>query len=316
MHMKFYEMILNRPLLSISDEFVIAFRDFGDKVIQKSPAILIGIVFFFIFTFIGYGLRALIKRRLTRGTHDPLLIIFVGRVVLLTMVIIGLVIFLNQLGWGKAAGGVLAGAGVSAIILGFAFRDIGENFIAGFFLAFSRGFNIGDIVEVQGFKGKVTALNLRNTHLRTFDGRDIFMPNALMIKSPLSNYTRDGLLRYDFVIGMDYSTDVAKASAAIIKTLKKEDYIEQTEGLKPFVILENFGSGSINIRIHYWINSIELAESVAILQTRVMSKVITALAEAGFKLSADIMELKVYQDGRAIPVSMRAPERSKEKHEN
>lgn len=306
-------MIQNRLLLSMSEELVTAFREFGDKVVQKSPAIMIGIAFLILFIFIGYGLRSLIKRRLVKGTHDPLLVIFIGRVVMLIMVIIGLSIFLNQLGWGKAAGGVLAGAGLSAIILGFAFRDIGENFIAGFFLAFSRGFNIGDIIEVQGFKGKVTALNLRNTHLRTFDGRDIFMPNALMVKSPLSNYTRDGLLRYDFIIGLDYSTDITKATAVIIKALKKEDYIEQKEGMKPLVLLENFGSGSINIRIHYWINSIELAESVAILQTRVMSKVITALSVAGFKLSAEIMEQKVYQDGRAIPVSMKTPEQPEEK---
>lgn len=306
-------MIQSRILLSMSDEFIAAFREFGEKIVQKSPAILIGFTFLILFVFIGYGLRALIKRRLIKGTHDPLLVIFIGRVVMLIMVIIGLVIFFNQLGWGKAAGGVLAGAGVSAIILGFAFRDIGENFIAGFFLAFSRGFNIGDIVEVQGFKGKVTALNLRNTHLRTFDGRDIFMPNALIVKSPLSNYTRDGLLRYDFLLGLDYNTDISKATAVITKTLKKEDYIEQNEGLKPLVLLENFRSGSINIRIHYWINSVELAESVAILQTRVMSKVITALSEAGFKLSADIIEHKVYQDGRGIPVSMKAPEKAEEK---
>lgn len=291
--------------LSASNQFIDAFRDFGNNIVQKSPAILIGLIFLVIFIFIGYGLRALIKRRLSKGTHDPLLIIFVGRVVMLTMVIIGLVIFLNQLGLGKAASGVLAGAGVSAIILGFAFKDIGENFIAGFFLAFSRGFNIGDVIEVQGIKGKVTALNLRNTHLRTFDGKDIFMPNAMLIKNPLSNYTRDGLLRYDFMIGLDYGANITDAAALIMKTLDAETRIEQNDDLKPFVLLEEFSTSTINIRIFYWVNSFDFLGPIAFLQTEVMNKVITALTKAGFSLPADIIELKIYQEGQPIPVNIK-----------
>ena len=306
-------MIKIFPLLSISNEFFAAFRDFGDKVVQKSPAILIGLAFLIIFTFVGYGLRALLKRRLSTKSHDPLLVIFMGRVTLLTMIIIGMVIFLNQLGLGKAASSVLAGAGVSAIILGFAFKDIGENFIAGFFLAFSRGFNIGDVIEVQGYKGKVTALNLRNTHIRTFDGKDIFMPNAMLIKNPLSNYTRDGLLRYDFMIGLDYGAKIMDAISLIIKTLEAENRIEHHEDLKPFVLLEEFGSSTMNIRIFYWVNSFDFLGPIAFLQTDVMNNVITALTRAGFSLPSDIIELKSYKEVQPIPVGQGPTDQPKDK---
>ena len=286
------------------DEVVTAFRDFGDKVIQKSPAILIGLAFLIIFIFLGYGLRALLRRRLKNKSHDPLLVMFIGRVTLLTMIIIGMVIFLNQLGLGKAASSVLAGAGVSAIILGFAFKDIGENFIAGFFLAFSRGFNIGDVIEVQGFKGKVTALNLRNTHIRTFDGKDIFMPNAMLIKNPLSNFTRDGLLRYDFMIGLDYGANINDAITLIIKTLEVEKRIEHHDDLKPFVLLEEFGSSTMNMRIFYWVNSFDFLGPIAFLQTDVMNNIITALTRAGFSLPSDIIELKTYKEGQPFDVGL------------
>jgi small-conductance mechanosensitive channel len=282
-----------------------AFKAFGNNIVQKSPAILIGLIFLVLFVFIGYGLRALIKRRLSKGANDPLLINFIGRVVMLTMVIIGLVIFLNQLGLGKAASGVLAGAGVSAIILGFAFKDIGENFIAGFFLAFSRGFNIGDVIEIQGFKGKVTALNLRNTHLRTFDGKDIFMPNAILIKNPLSNFTRDGLLRYDFMIGLDYGAKIMEATELIIKTLQAEPRIEHTNDLKPYVLLEEFSTSTINVRIFYWVNSFDFLGPIALLQTEVMNNVLTTLFDAGFSMPADIVELKTYQENQPLSVSIK-----------
>lgn len=302
-------MIQNKPLLSIPSEFFIAFSDFGDKIIQKSPAILIGITFLIIFTFIGYGLRSLIKKRLSSKSHDPLLVMFIGRVTLLTMIIIGLVIFLNQLGLGKAASSVLAGAGVSAIILGFAFKDIGENFIAGFFLAFSRGFNIGDVIEVQGFKGKVTALNLRNTHIRTFDGKDIFMPNAMLIKNPLSNFTRDGLLRYDFTIGLEYGSNIMDAMSLIIKTLETEKRIEHHDELKPFVLLEEFGSSTMNMRIFYWVNSFDFLGPIAFLQTDVMNNIITALTESGFNLPSNALKSKT----QPIPVGVKSADQPKEK---
>ncbi len=302
-------MIQNKLLLSVTGEFYIAFSDFGGKIIQKSPAIIIGLSFLIIFIFIGYGLRALLKKRLIHKSHDPLLIIFIGRVAMLTMVIIGLVIFLNQLGLGKAAGGILAGAGVSAIILGFAFKDIGENFIAGFFLAFSRGFNIGDVIEVQGFKGKVTALNLRNTHIRTFDGKDIYMPNAMVIKNPLLNYTQDGLLRYDFTIGLEYGSNIMDAMSLIIKTLETEQRIEHHDELKPFVLLEEFGSSSMNIRVFYWVNSFDFLGPIAFLRTDVMNNIITALTESGFNLPSYVAKSKA----QPIPVGVKSADQPKEK---
>ena len=277
-------IVLQAYSSNVSSAVSHAFTDFWNNILQKSPSIIIGLIFLALFTLLGYGLRALIKRRLDKGTNDPLLTSFIGRVVMAIMVIIGASIFLTQLGLGTAASGILAGAGVSAIILGFAFRDIGENFIAGFFLAFSRGFSIGDVIEVAGIKGKVSSINLRNTHLRTFDGRDVFMPNALLIKNPLSNYTRDGLLRYDFIIGLDYASNISDAIKLIMKTLDAEKRIEHHDDLKPFALLEQFSTSRLNLRVSYWVNSFDFLGPIAFLQTDVMNNVIIALTDAGFSL--------------------------------
>ncbi|HET8830308.1 MAG TPA: mechanosensitive ion channel domain-containing protein, partial [Pelobium sp.] len=78
-------------------------------------------------------------------------------------------------GLGAIAGGILAAAGASAVVLGFAFKDIGENFIAGFILAFSRPFNVNDTVMISDVFGKVKALELRYTKIKTFDGKDVYI---------------------------------------------------------------------------------------------------------------------------------------------
>lgn len=281
------------------------FSDFLDLIISNFPDLLIGILLLAIFIAIGYFFRMLLRKRLLKRVQDLLLVNFIGRAIFLIFLTIGMVLFLNQMGLGRIVGGILAGAGVSAIILGFAFKDIGENFLAGFFLAFSRPFSIGDVIEIEGTKGIVKALNFRNTHLRTFDGKDVFMPNAMLIKFPLENYTRDGLLRYDFVIGLDYGADIAGASKIISQTLKQEKMIEHSGELAPFILLDKFATNAIELRIFYWVSSVGFNGPIAFLQTKVMNRIVVELLKSGFTLPANIIELKMYQEGKPIPVDIK-----------
>lgn len=103
------------------------------------------------------------------------------------------------------------------IILGFVFKDIGENFFVGFFLVFSRLFGIGDYIEVEGLIGIVKVLNFCNIYIWIFEGKDIFIFNVMLIKNFLINYICDGLLWYDFVIGIDYGNDILEVCWFILK---------------------------------------------------------------------------------------------------
>ncbi len=282
-----------------------SFERFGDATIRNAPAIVIGLFFLVASIFLAYALRSLTKNRLKKRMEDMLLVNFIGRMVFTIVVVLGAIIFLNQLGLGAAAGGLLAGAGVSAIIIGFAFKDIGENFLAGFFLAFSRPFSIGDVIEVSNLKGVVRALNFRNTHIRTVDGKDIFLPNALLIKNPLINYTRDGLLRHNFTLGLDYGEDLVAVGKSILSVLASELRIEHTDNLKPFIMIESFGTSTINMGIFYWVNELKFNGNIALLKTDVMNAVVSRMRKEGFNLPADIIELKIYQEGHPIPVNIK-----------
>jgi small conductance mechanosensitive channel len=289
----------------MNEDFTNSFKAFGDSIIKNFPSILIGFLLLVIFVFLAIGARSLTRKRLVRRVEDELLVNFVARSIFLLIVVVGIVIFLNQIGLGKAAGGLLAGAGVSALVLGFAFKDIGENFIAGFFLAFSRPFSVGDTIEVEGLKGIVKALNFRNTHIRSVDGKDIFLPNALLIKNPLLNYTRDGLLRYDFLIGLDYGDDIREVGRLINKILAAEPKIEHEGELAPFMLINEFSTSTINIKVFYWVNNVQNQQNIAHLKTEVMNNVVLGLVQGGFHLPADIVELKIYQEGQPIPVNVK-----------
>ena len=286
----------------MKERIIQSFQQFYESILDRSPNIIFGLIGLFIFVLIGMLIRRIVRKRV--DIHDVLLKNFISRTIMIIFVIIGTIIFLNQLGLGKAASSLLAGAGVSAIIIGFAFKDIGENFLAGFFLAFGRPFSIGDVIEVEGIKGIVSSMSFRNTQIRSFDGRDIFIPNAMLIKNPLTNFTRDGLQRHAFVVGLDYGDNVSEAIKTIKEILSQETRIPQEGELEPFIELEEFGTSTINLRVYYWINSFNYTDSLALLKTEVMRNVLNGLMNAGYTMPADIIELKIYQEGQPIPVKV------------
>lgn len=286
----------------MKNRFAEAFNQYYEMIIDRSPNILLGVFGLVLFIFLGILVKRVVRKRI--HIEDVLLKNFISRTIMVVFIIIGSVILLNQLGLGKAASGLMAGAGVSAIILGFAFKDIGENFLAGFFLAFSRPFSIGDIIEVESIQGMVSSMSFRNTSVRTFDGRDIFIPNAMLIKNPLTNFTRDGLQRHDFVLGLDYGDNIANAISNIKQVLQAETRIPQEGELEPFVELEEFGTSTVNLRVYYWINSFNYTDSLAILKTEVMRNVLNGLMQEGYTMPADIVELKIYQEDQPIPIRM------------
>lgn len=292
-------------LSKVIEQIKYEFHNWGERALASSPQIIIGLVFLLFFTLLGSLVKRLFLNRFSKRFSDQLLAKFLGNLFFWVFVVIGIGIFLNQIGLGKAAAGIVAGAGVMAFILGFAFKDIGENLLAGIMLAFSRPFDIGDTIEVNGFTGNVNALNLRNTQLRTFNGRDIFIPNADMIKNVIINFTRDGLLRHDFIVGIDYNESITEVSRLIDKTLKGIKEIVHKEPLQPFVAIQEFASSTINLKIHFWINSLDFVGSSVLLKSKVMQEVIETLNHAEISMPADIREHKLYQEDKAIPIELK-----------
>ncbi len=281
-----------------------AFTDFWESMVSRAPEITVGIILLLLFITAGYFSRRLIRARLGKRVADPLLVNFIARITFLVIVLLGIILFLGQVGLSEAASSILAGAGVGALVLGFAFKDIGENFIAGFLLAVSRPFSIGDILQIDSFTGTVKSLDFRNTHIRTFDGRDIFVPNAIMVKNTLTNFTRDGLMRHDFVIGIDYEDNVTRAVEVILEEISHLSNIVEITGMKPFVIINNFGVSTVDLKTHFWINTKDFLGSITVFKSQVMEAVFKRLKKEGFTLPASIVELKIYQEGNPIPIKL------------
>ncbi|MEL7448741.1 MAG: mechanosensitive ion channel family protein [Pseudomonadota bacterium] len=230
---------------------------------------------------VGRTVETIIQRSSLPKTHGS----FFRKLVFWVFVFIGALIGMNVLGLQGLAAGLLTGGGVTAVVLGFAFREIGENFLAGFFLAFSRPFKIGDLIESGGLRGTVRSIELRYTHVRSSDGKDIFIPSSQLFKAPLINFTRDGLLRAAFTVGIDYGDDPLRATQLLLETLQAVDGVLAEPG--PAVTLTGMLDAWVEIELMFWVNTFDKSRGLGTVRTAAMAAARQALLDNGFTLSAD-----------------------------
>lgn len=276
---------------------MIELKDFSDKILVLLPKIGAGIIVLLVFILLSWMIKTVITKRVKPKTKNPLLAVFLGKIVAFVITTAGFVFFLNVIGLGGIATHIMAGAGITTFVIGFAFKDIGENFLSGILMAFKSPFKIGDLIETSGTVGYVSELNMRDSVLKTLDGKDVYIPNSQIIKTPLFNYTIDGYLRYEIVIGLDYATDINKTIEIINHVLASVPEVLQTDK-KPVTVVDELATSTVNIRVLYWIDTFK-SKSKAFhltIKSQIIIKLINEFNKNNIYLPADIVELKNYNN--------------------
>ena len=255
------------------------------------PRFVIGLVFFLLSWWIGRRIKKWANKRLVDRMDDDLLASFIAQVIKITIIFTGFLVFLKIVGWGDAAAGILATAGLSAFIIGFALKDIGENFLAGIAMAFNRPFKVGDVVKSMGITGTITGLNLRETHIKTFDGIDAYIPNGQILKNPLLNYTIDGYLRHDFEIKLEFDSNIDQAVRLVMEALDKVEGLLQ-EDKPPTVTISGLTNQGLNLHVFYWVNTYNPEVSSSKVKTQAIKYSLQTLMDNGFHLPTEIIELR------------------------
>jgi len=255
---------------------------------EKGPELLVAAGVLFVLVGLGQLVGLGLARLLRRARRGDRYVRLTRRVVRWIFTLFGILLALQILGYTAVATSVLATGGVAAVVLGFAFKEIGENMLAGIFLAFSRSFDVGDLIESGGLRGVVRAIDLRATHIRTADGCDIFVPSSQIYRQPLMNFTRDGLRRGSFSIGVDYGDDPMRALGVLREAVTSVSGV--LEQPAPAFELRELAGSWMELQAHLWVD-IEDAEradaSLSQVRSRAMAASRHALREAGFTLSPD-----------------------------
>lgn len=167
--------------------------------------------------------------------------------------LIGLMLAMIIMLPGFTPASLIAGLGIGAVAIGFAFQDIFENFLAGVLIMLREKMRIGDVIECEGITGKVEHITLRETYVRKLSGEVTLVPNAILFKNPVEILTDEVKRRHQVIAGVSYDTDLDHAASVILKSIEGIKGIETDKGIDIFA--SEFNSSSVDFTVRWWAGS-------------------------------------------------------------
>ncbi|MBS1565778.1 MAG: mechanosensitive ion channel [Bacteroidetes bacterium] len=241
--------------------------------IKLLPNLVLAIIVFIVFFFVAKLLRKVINRLLLRLSGKPAVSGLFSSIFYIIILFVGLFVSLELLHLEKTISSLLAGAGIIGLALGFAFQDLTANFISGVFIIFRKPFDVGNIIETNGFIGTVEEIQLRSTTIRTFQGLHIMLPNKEIFQKPITNYSLSGDRRIDIGLTLPAKTNINELEAKIKKALA--DMPETDNNKEQEILFTDYTGDNMKLEIRCWIDN-----SIAKGYTHTKDKIIRQVHEA------------------------------------
>ncbi len=227
-------------------------NDLTRRFVRSLPLIVVAVVVIFISWVFARLVMYAIRRGLLSRSRSQLLREVTARAGGVFVVLAGLYLVLRIAGLTQLAFTVVGGTGVVGLVMGIAFRDITENFLASLFLSLQQPFREGDLIEVAGITGYVQRLTSRTTVLMTLDGNQVQVPNSTIFKSTIRNFTSNPNRREDFIVGVGFKDSIPSAQEVALQVLARHPAV-LTEP-EPLVLVEDIGPSTVNLRVYFWID--------------------------------------------------------------
>ena len=244
--------MLNIPSISEAEKLIEEkLGGWFDIVISHIPnfvvAVIIAIVFSILARFLGSMMRNLLRRSLDSQQIADLM----ASIFKMMVLCVGLFVALDFMGLKGTVTSLLAGAGIVGLAIGFAFQDMTENLIAGIAMGIRKPFRTADVIKTDDVFGTVRSINLRNTLVENFYGQLILVPNKILFRNVLRNYSTLGVRRIEVPVGISYGDDPEKAAEVIVKKINEFDFVIKQD--ETAVYAEGFGDSSVNLLVWFWI---------------------------------------------------------------
>ena len=243
------------------------------------PNILAAIVFLLIAWLISRLVKTTISRvASSRGRHD--LGNLLGSLAKAGVQIIAVLFAAAIVFPSVNPGGVFATLGVGSVAIGFAFKDILQNLLAGLLLLINRPYRRGDQIVVKGFEGTVEHIESRATLIKTYDGRRVIIPNSDVYTSPVIVNTAFPHRRDEYLIGIGYGDNPEATAATFLEVLHGVDGVlaDPAADVLPWELAES----TVNLKARWWVASSRA--DVVRTRARVIMAIHHAAAEHGIDL--------------------------------
>lgn len=263
-------------------------RELWGDILALLPLLLLALVVVLLFAWLGrvVGRWKRPYRRLSPNPFVQDLLRHAGRS---AVFLVGILLALEIVGATRLAAAVLGTAGVVGVAVGFAFKDLVENYVAGVLLSLRQPFEPNDHVVIENHEGKVIRLTSRATILMTLDGNHLRIPNSLVFKGVMLNYTRNPKRRFSFGVGVGTGEDLADALRLGVETVRAVPGVIAEPA--PWAQIEELGESSVLVRFFGWVDQRE--SSFALARSNAVRHVKEALEAAGMDLPEPIYRVRM-----------------------
>ncbi|WP_160153237.1 mechanosensitive ion channel family protein [Microbulbifer sp. ALW1] len=250
-----------------------------DGAITLIPNFTVALVVLLVFFVLGSLARFLIRRQLNRRQRSNLGDML-GGLVKWSLILLGFLLAATIVMPSLKPGDLIAGLGVGSVAIGFAFKDILQNWLAGLLILIRQPFEVGDQIKVADYEGTVCRIETRATMIDTYDGQRVVIPNSDIYTNAILVKTAHAARRTDYDIGIGYSDDIGEACAVICKAL------HQVEGVlsepAPEALPWELAASWVSIRARWWTHAKQ--SDVTHVRARVIHAVKIALDDAGIDM--------------------------------
>jgi small conductance mechanosensitive channel len=226
--------------------------DLARRIIRLLPLIVVALVVIALSWIFARVTVYVLRRGLLARSLSRLLREVLARAGGILVMLVGLYLVLRIAGLTQLALTLVGGTGLIGLVLGIAFRDITENFLASLFLSLQQPFREGDLIEVASVTGFVQRLTSRTTVLMTLDGNQAQVPNSTVFKSTIHNFTSNPNRRDDFIVGIGYDDSIPLAQEIALQVLAEHPAVLHEP--EPWVLVENLGPSTVNLRVYFWLD--------------------------------------------------------------
>ena len=245
------------------------------------PNMVLALIVFAIFFFVARAIKKVV-RNLTRDRRQARnLGMVLGRLAQGVTILVGLFIALSIVIPSLKASDLVQLLGISGVAIGFAFRDILQNFLAGILILLTEPFQIDDQIVFKDFEGTVENIQTRATIIKTYDGRRIVIPNSELFTNSVTVNTAFEHRRLQYDCGIGYGDDIDQARRLILEAVNETDGVLKAPAADAIVV--ELAGSSVNIRARWWVEPPRRAD-VLDLQDRVLTNIKNKLTANGIDL--------------------------------
>lgn len=255
-------------------------QDMVADFVRTLPQFAIALLVLLITWGMANVVRNLASRVAVRARLRPSLVALFMTISGIVVWLFGILIALAVLLPGVTAGSLLTVIGFGSVAIGFAFKDIFENFIAGILIMLRKKMRIGDQIECQDVGGRIEQITLRETYLRRLDNQLTIVPNAYLFTNPVRIVTDADLRRHEIIVGVSYASDLDEAADIINGAVRALEVVSRSKPVE--VYAREFNDSSIDFTVRWWSGSKQLDMHKS--RDQVVRAIKRALDQAGIEI--------------------------------